>query len=179
MKNMKSLLKKDCIEFLRTKRIAIYGGALGVLILMVLFTTFAFPRLMTLINDVAPEIFADITSLDEIVGGLVPKDLAGGFGLWSADVGMFISMVVIFFSGTILPSEIRNGRWVLPVNSGYKKNHIVLSKSLIYGIGAFVCVFVSTMVFYCIASTFMERNMTFKEALFCTFCLSFAFFQEK
>ena len=176
MKDIKSLIRKDIKEIKRSKKLLILIVCEIVMSAMVLFATLLFPTVISFINNAAPDLLKNLGNIDSVMTGLLPDDLSECMGLWSADMGMFYTIVLTVLASMAVPNEIKAGKWIIPVNAGFKKKNIVLSKAFVYGIFGSVSVFVSYMLYYLIGLLYLERNLSFINGFVDALALSVGFF---
>ena len=176
MKDIRTLIRKDIKEMKRTKKLLILVGCEIVMSLMVLFATLLFPKVLSFINNAAPDLLKNLGNIDSVMTGLLPDNLSDCMGLWSADMGMFYTIVLTVLASMAVPNEIKAGKWIIPVNAGFKKKNIVFSKAVAYGFFGSVSVFLSYMLYYLIGLLYLERNLSFINALIGGLALSVGFF---
>ena len=176
MKDIKTLIRKDIKELKRSKKLLILIVCEIVMSVMVLFATLLFPIFLSFINNAAPDLLKNLGNIDSVMTGLLPDDLSDCMGLWSADMGMFYTIVLTVLASMAIPNEIKACKWIIPVNAGFKKKNIVISKAIVYGIFGSVSVFVSYMLYYLIGLLYLERNFSFIHALINALALSVGFF---
>lgn len=176
MKDFMCIVKKDFKEYMRGKKNVIFSVALLAIGVMVIMTTMFFPTLISALAEKAPDMISDSKSLDSMMGNLFPDNLKGSMGIWASDVGSFYSILIVLMVHGLIMKEINRGAWILPVASGYKKSNLLLSKVLVYGIGAAFPVFLLTNVYFFAASTFLDNDITFTNALISSIVLAIAIF---
>ncbi|MCR5213931.1 MAG: hypothetical protein K6E10_05915 [Eubacterium sp.] len=159
---LKSCIKKDIKEVLRTGKLLIFGLlALGIGVMIMAFTII-FSNIPDFLAVELPGF--DIESLEEMMTTLYPKIVSINIGVFSYYIGFFYGLVLVLVINGILPREIKKGRWILPLEQGYIKNDLILGKCIVYGIMAGACVFVSYILYYIIANTFMVQDLKFSHA---------------
>ena len=160
-------IKKDIKEVLRTGKVILFALlALGIGVMIMAFTV-----LFTDIPDfLAVELPGfNIEDLEAMMSTLYPKMLRENLGVFSYYIGFFYSLILVLVTHNILPKERKSGRWVLPLQQGYKPGDIITGKCIVYGTLAGVCVFISYMLYYGVASTFMLHNMGLGNAFMLAF----------
>ena len=165
---------KDMNEYLRGKKNVFFSIALLLIGAMVVITTLFFPTLISALAEKAPDMISDTASLEAMMANLFPGDLKGSMGIWGSDVGVFYTIIVVLMVHSLVPGEIKNGKWVMPVATGYRKQELLLSKCLIYGVGAAFPVFILSNLYYFVASSLLEVNVNLTEAFSATVILSIA-----
>lgn len=163
--NLIKCLQKDIKEYFRTGKIFIFTGTLLGLSILVVFTTWCVPILGMLMKDASPEIVRAFGYMEQIINELVPTDVMNNIGFWAADVGLFYTVVIAIVCSTLLPNEIKNGKWIIPLNCGYKPWHFVLSKCLVYGIGTAVAETVVQCLYYAGVKMALLDNYSFADCL--------------
>lgn len=173
MNGLSYALKKDWFEY-RRKHIGLFGIITLICVgLTVYSVALCFPLLLNILADTAPEMLADIDSLSTIMGNILPDDVRGNMGSWASDVCLFYSLVVVLLTFNILPKEIKQGKWIMPLEAGYKRIELVTSKCLVYAIGTAITVFVLSLVYYAALLFSFEHNMSFTDALLISFLIAF------
>ena len=128
MKTIRIVIKKDLKEYLRFKKNIYYSMTLMLIGSMVILTTLFFPTLIAELGKKAPDFISNAGSINELMEKLFPDNLRGSLGIWYSDVGIFYSVVLVLTLHGLLPNEIKNGKWIMPLASGYTKVEIVISK---------------------------------------------------
>ena len=72
MKDIRTLIRKDIKEMKRTKKLLILVGCEIVMSLMVLFATLLFPKVLSFINNAAPDLLKNLGNIDSVMTGLCP-----------------------------------------------------------------------------------------------------------
>lgn len=157
----KYAVKKDIKEYFRTKKFFIYFLTLILTGAAVLLTTSLFPQMVAVVMSVAPGEIAESPEWQDLLGFLCPQDVKGNMEMFMADVGLIYSIVIAFTIQGIIPGEIKNGKWIMPVASGYKKSSLLLSKCFVYGLGTGIPVIVTSILYYFGACALFENNVTF------------------
>ncbi|MBO4337200.1 MAG: hypothetical protein J5842_03925 [Lachnospiraceae bacterium] len=158
-------IKKDIKEVLRTgKLITMFALAFGIALMILGFTLF--------FSDIPEELWSQLTafnieSLEDVIGSLYPRLARESTGIFAYYIGFFFSLVVVLMCFNILPKERDAGKWVIPLQQGYEKGDIIISKCLVYGLTGAVSVFTSYIFYYIMANIFMERNFPLGNALVC------------
>lgn len=176
MRYLVCAIKKDIKEFIRGKKNILCLIVLFMIGFMVLGATLIFPDLIEELTIKAPDIISDTQSIEGLMSKLFPSDVAGSIGVFSSDIGVFYTMLISFMCFNMIPSEIKTGKWIIPLNMGYKSYHLLLSKCLVYGCGTTLPVFASYNLYYCIASMKLEVNFELKNAIINSVILSVAMF---
>ena len=174
MKSIVFAIKKDVKEYMRGKKNIYFSLTLLAIGAMVLLTTMFFPNLIAALAEKAPDMISDSGSLDAMMANLFPDDLKGSFGIWASDVGVFYSIVTVLMTHGLISNEIKTGKWIMPVASGYKKSELLLSKCIVYGGGAAFPVLVVSNLYYFVASAVLDNNIGFSVAFLNSLILSIA-----
>ncbi len=167
------VLKKDLKEYLRSKKNIYFVITLLLIGIMILGTTIFFPSLVSALAEKAPDMITDTKSLDSMMANLFPSDLKGSYGIWASDVGIFYGIIIILMTQGLIMVEVKNGKWVMPVASGYSKKSLLISKCIIYGMGAAFPVFVLSNAFYFAALSVLETNIQYFNVFIASVLLSF------
>lgn len=165
MRQFHACVKKDISEYLRYHRNMLCMLVLMGIGAMVLLTTLFFPDLISELAIKAPNMITDPKAINELMTRLFPQDVKGSLMIFSSDVGLFYTIVVCMICHSILPGEIKNGQWIIPVNAGIEKRTLLTSKSLVYAAGMSFPVFVVYNLYYYVASTFLSANCRYEVAL--------------
>ncbi len=166
------VIRKDTKEYIRSRKNVYFALALLAIGAFVLLTTMFFPSLISMLSDKAPEMITDTKSLDSMMSNLFPTDVRGSLGIWASDVAIFYGIVVILMTQGLIRKEIRSGKWIMPVASGYSKKTLLIAKCVVYGAGAAFPVFILSNVFYFASSSILENNVGFSEVLTASVVLS-------
>ena len=169
-------LKKDIIEIIRNKRIVMFNFLLFGISAMVLITTLIFPDLISILVEKAPDIMSDGTQIEVLMQKLFPQLLKENMGIWSADVGIFFTIIIALVCGNIIPAEIKHGKWILVIEAGYHRQVLIGSKIVIYGIATAFPVFIMYNLYYGIAGLFLISNYSLVSAVLNSIVLSFVMF---
>lgn len=73
--------------------------------------------------------------------------------------------IVVLTCFDLVPKEVSDGKWIFPVSVGYKPFELILSKGLIYSIGAAVPVAVFYTLYYFMGSLYLQSDWPIKWAL--------------
>ena len=134
-------LRKDFLELKREKRQILFFIIVFLLGAFVLSITLLLPLLLNTLIEKNSSIL-EYKKIFDMINTLFPDDLKGSLKIFSSDVGVFYSIIVIFISSGLLPSEIKSGKWLLPLSCGYKPTILLTSKviinSLFAGLPCFV-----------------------------------------
>ena len=172
MKRLKCTIKKDYREYLRGKRNIYYSTVLLLIGTMIVTTTLFFPSLIEALAQKAPDIIENVGSLDDLMSKLFPNDIKGSLGIWYSDIGIFYSIVIVLTIHGAIVDEIKSGKWIMPLASGYKKIDLVLSKNVVYSVGTAFPVLVLSNVFYLVGLYFFRNNYDMSDALLCSIIMS-------
>lgn len=161
---LKCCIRKDIKEVERTGKAILFPVLAFAIAIMILAFTVIFSNIPDFLIEELSDF--DIESLQDLMTTLYPQRIRESIGVYSYYIGFFYSLIVILVVNGILPKENKKGRWILPEEQGYKKGDMVLSKCIVYGGLIFVSVFLNYMIYYFIAWTFMEENISFGNVLF-------------
>ena len=164
MTGLKCCLKKDIKEVLRTGKVILFAAMVLGIAVMIMGFTMIFTDIPDALTEQLPGF--DISALESMMVTLYPKRVAGSVGVYSYYIGVFLSLVAILVIHSLLPKEIRNGKWVLPLEQGYSKRVLITSKCIVYGLLAFVFVFIGYMLYFSVAKTFMLNDLSAGNAVF-------------
>lgn len=173
MRQLAACLKKDYREFLRGRKNVLCLLVLLCLSTAVLAVTKLFPLLLAQVLGRAPGFLTDSEAMGERLARFFPADVKGSLGILASDIGVFYSIVAVWMSFSLIPAELRAGKWILPVQAGYRAETLLLSKCLIYAAGTAFPVFVIYQVYYMAASALLEANLAYTTAVLNALTLSF------
>ena len=165
MNQFQACVKKDISEFLRYHRNILCMLVLIGIGAMVLITSVIFPGLISQLAVKAPDMITDPEAINELMAKLFPQDVKGSLKIFSSDVGVFYTIAVCLICHSILPGEIKNGRWLIPVNAGIEKRTLLTSKCFVYSVGMAFPVFAVYNVYYYAASVLLSPNCRYGTAL--------------
>lgn len=164
MRKFLCCLNKDRLEIIRGRKNIICFGVLLACACLVMATTSMLPFLLEKAMTTTNFLSGD-TTLADFMNQFFPADLKGSMGIFSSDVGIFYSLVLIIFTFNLLPSEIAAGKMILPLCAGYHKNMLLLSKQLTYSALLAFPVFPVYLLYYTIGASLLQNNYAFGIAL--------------
>lgn len=184
MSRLSLCMKKDRIEFLRSKKLGVCIVFLSVFLAFLLILTAVIPQLTNLVKSDIEIVASGIDLMVNWLNDYFPRMLTDSTAFYSTEIGLFYSILVIAFSFSVLPKEIKSGRLILPICNGYQQKEIFLSKQIIYATFSAVPAGVAYFVYYLIGSTFLENDYPIAQALissvvtmfnvFCIVCITIA-----
>ena len=157
-------LNKDRIEIIRGRKNITCFCVLLACACLVMVTTSMLPLLLDKAMNITNFLSGD-TTLADFMSQFFPADLKGSMGIFSSDVGIFYSLVLIIFTFNLLPSEIASGKMILPLCAGHNKNMLLLSKQLTYSTLLAFPVFPVYLLYYTIGTSLLQNNYDFKTAV--------------
>lgn len=160
MSRLSLCMKKDRIEFLRSKKLAVCIVFLAVFMVFVLALTAVIPQLSNIVSSDSEFITTGIATMVEFLKSYFPQLLSDSTGFFSTEIGLFYSILVIAFSFSVLPKEIKSGRLILPICNGYQQKEIFLSKQIVYALFCSIPAGVAYFLYYLIGSTFLVKDCT-------------------
>lgn len=175
MNRFKTCIKKDFIEFVRSKKLGVAFAILISLMVLLLVGSKLIPWMVDVLRSQG-DFLADISSVVEMLDEIFPKDLQLNCAVFAADVGLFYTLVVIFLTFGIIPGEIKSGRLILPICAGYKKRELNASKLVVYSLGLSLPVFPAYLLYYVFAGMIFENNYLGGYALINAVILTFGVF---
>ena len=114
-------IKKDLLEVIRNKCTLLFNGLLIAVTVMVLGTTLAFPSLIDLLVEKAPDMVADGSQIQQVMAKLFPQTTKENMGIWASDIIIFYTISISIVCCNLLPGEIRSGKWILVMEAGFSK----------------------------------------------------------
>jgi len=160
MSRLSLCMKKDNREFLRGKKLAICIIFLSVFMAFLLILTAIIPQLSRLISSDVELIETGITAMVGFLQSYFPQYLSESTAFYSTEIGLFYSILVIAFSFSVLPKEIKSGRLILPICNGYQQKEIFLSKQIVYALYSSIPAGVAYFLYYIIGSSFLLKDCT-------------------
>lgn len=151
-------MKKDSVEFIRKKRSAVFFLVLILISAMVLGSTIMFPVLADRLAHQPSGMAESGAQLQTVLVRLFPPTLKENMGIWSSDVGVFFTAVMLFMCVSLIRDEVREGKWILVLEAGYRPQILLASKILIYGLGASIPVFIMYNLYYVAGSMVLSNN---------------------
>lgn len=158
-------IKKDLLEVIRNRRALLFNGLLIAVTVMVLGTTLAFPSLIDLLVEKAPDMVADGSQIQQVMAKLFPQTVKENMGIWASDIIIFLTIAISLVCCNLLPSEIRSGKWILVMEAGYSHWQMLFSKMLVYGSCTAFPVFVGYNLYYALCRIFILDNYSSAIAL--------------
>ena len=165
MKQIICCIKKDLLEVIRNRRALLFNGLLIAVTVMVLGTTLAFPSLIDLLVEKAPDMVADGSQIQQVMAKLFPQTVKENMGIWASDIIIFFTIAISLVCCNLLPSEIRSGKWILVMEAGYSHWQMLFSKMLVYGSCTAFPVFVGYNLYYALCRIFILDNYSLAIAL--------------
>lgn len=153
-------IKKDMLEVIRNKRTLLFNGLLIAIMILVLGTTLAFPTLIDVLVEKAPDMVADGSQIQQVMAKLFPQTTRENMGIWASDVIIFFTIAISLVCCNLLPTEIRSGKWILVMEAGYSHWQMLLSKMLVYGACTAFPVFVGYNLYYMLTGMLISDNYT-------------------
>ena len=158
MRQIICCIKKDLFEVVRNKRTLLFNGLLISITVMVLGTTLAFPSLIDLLVEKAPDMVADGSQIQQVMAKLFPQTTKENMGIWASDVVIFLTIAISLMCCNLLPNEIRAGKWILVMEAGYSHRQMLISKMLVYGSCTAVPTFIGYNLYYTLSCFFILDN---------------------
>lgn len=168
-------LRKDRIEYVRSKKGLICGLTLFFCCAAVLGMTLLLPGIVERLS-VSTAIMNKGTSVTDFMRQFFPDDLSGSMKILAADIGVFYGITVVLLSYKAAPGELTSAKAILPFCAGYSRNKLLLSKQLTYSIMMAAPVYAFYMLYYVAASGFLTANYQIKDAAVNGFVLAFSIF---
>ena len=174
MKILVSCVRKDMCEFIRYKKNIICMVILMAIAAMVLVVTNVFPSLISQLSVQSPNLISDPTAMDGMLAKMFPTDIKGSLGIVASDIGIFYTIVVALMCHSLLPTEIREGKWIMPINAGINGNILLAAKCIVYSAGMALPVFVVMNLYYYAASLYLDINIPWSVAFVNSIVLAFS-----
>ena len=143
------ILQKDFKEYKRTRTNLVFGITLLGLCTMVMGATYLLPSLVDKLITAAAEMVSDVNTITDTLTTFFPGNLKANMGILASDIIIFYGVVVILFTHNLISKEIKEGKWISPISVGYKPFNLIMSKGLIFGLGAAIpCVAFYNLYFF-------------------------------
>lgn len=111
-------------------------------------------------NFVSKNNFLDYNSLLTILKQLFPNSINGSLGLFNSDVIIFYLSYMVISSCNILSDEFEKGIWIIPTCNGFTKRQLILSRSIVFSLGAALpCVFYE-IIYYLIGQVYLKGQIS-------------------
>ena len=143
------ILQKDFKEYKRTRTNLVFGITLLGLCTMVMGATYLLPSLVDKLITAAADMVSDVNTITDTLTAFFPGNLKANMGILASDIIIFYGVVVILFTHNLISKEIKEGKWISPISVGYKPFNLIMSKGLIFGLGAAIpCVAFYNLYFF-------------------------------
>lgn len=176
IKQLLCSLHKDVKEYIRCKKHFILGSVLLTLCIMVFGATNFLPSLINELIKNAAYIVSDIDSIKGTITTFFPRELAANMGILVSDIFVFYGIVVILSTYNLIPKEIAEGRWIFPLSVGYDPFILILSKGLVYSMGAAVPCVVVYNLYYCIGNIYLYPDYVLTTSMINSIVLGISIF---
>jgi hypothetical protein len=97
-------------------------------------------------------------------------------GVLASDIVIFYGIVAILSTYNLLAKEIIDGKWIFPLSVGYKPFNLILSKGLVYGVGAAFPSVVFYNLYYFAGSLYLFPDYRIADAIINSLILGFSIF---
>lgn len=148
-------LQKDIKEYIRTKKNLLFSLTLFFLCLSVLIATQTFPMLIDALIKNTSHVVNDENTVISSLMVFFPRNLKDNMGILSSDIIIFYGIVVILSTYNLINTEIKRGKWIFPLSVGYKPFMLIISKGMVYSVGAAVPSVIFYNLYYMIGSIFL------------------------
>jgi hypothetical protein len=170
------VLQKDLKEYMRTRINLRFSVTLLGLCAMVLGATCYLPDLIGKLVKMAANMISDTANLSSTLATFFPKTLKANMGVLASDIVIFYGIVVILSTYNLTSKEIKDGKWIFPMSVGYKPFSLILSKGLVYGVGAAFPSAVFYNLYYFIGSLYLSPDYIMVDAIVNSMILAFSIF---
>jgi len=177
MRSFGACFKKDWLEWFKTGKFAVLTGSLVVLAVIVVIATLYFPSFYRFILSVAPSgLLQDLNTVNAMMTDLFPRETLASLGNLSANMGLFYTLIAVLLINWLLPKEISSGKWIFPKAVGIREHHLILSKSVVSGLGTGLPAAIVYAVYYLVARHLIADNYDIKSVLFNALLLFIVFY---
>lgn len=169
-------IRKDLSEYMRARKNLLFSGTLFGLCAMVLGATCLLPSLIDALIKTAANIISDTGTITNTLASFFPDKLAANMGVLSSDIAIFYGVVAILSTYNLISREIQAGKWIFPLSVGYRPFVLVLSKGLVYGLGAAFPAVVFYNLYYFVGSMYLTADYPLEVAVVNSLVLGFSVF---
>lgn len=169
-------IKKDFKEYMRNKKNLFFSFIVLFLCAMVFCSTKLLPSLIDSLAQNAPQMISNKDTLDTTLTALFPETLSANMGILASDIVIFYGIVVILSTYNLIVKEIVGGKWIFPLSVGYKPFTLILSKGLVYGVGAAFPTVVFYNLYYMIGCLYLYPDYSSSAAILNSLVLGFSMF---
>lgn len=148
-------LQKDIKEYIRTKKNLLFSLILFFLCLSIFMATQTFPMLIgALVKNTSHIVNGENTIISSLMV-FFPRNLKDNMGILSSDIIIFYGIVVILSAYNLINTEIKRGKWIFPLSVGYKPCILIISKGMVYSVGAAIPSVIFYNLYYMIGNIFL------------------------
>ena len=168
--------QKDIMEYIRTKKTLLFSSTLFFLCAVVFLATKTFPTLISALISSTSHIASNSDTITSSLIAFFPENLKDNMGILSSDIIIFYGIVVILSTYNLIKKEIDSGKWIFPSSVGYKPFVLIISKGVVYGLGAAVPSVIFYNLYYVIGNVYLFPDYYITSALVNSLILGFAIF---
>ena len=169
-------VKKDLKEYMRNKKNLLFSFTVLYLCAMVFCSTKLLPSLIDTLIKNASQMISNTETIETTLTAFFPENLKANMGVLASDIAVFYGIVVILSTYNLIVKEIVGGKWIFPLSVGYKPFALILSKGLVYGVGAAFPTVVFYNLYYIVGSLYLYSDYSSSAALLNSLALGFALF---
>lgn len=169
-------IKKDFIEYMRTKRNILFGFTLLFLCGMVFGSTKFLPPLIDSLMENAAHMISNTETIESTLVAFFPNELKANMGILSSDIVIFYGVVIVLSTYNLVVKEIVGGKWIFPLSVGYNPFTLIFSKGIVYGFGAAFPSVIFYNLYYFMGSLYLSPDYELSSAVINSLVLGFAIF---
>lgn len=169
-------IKKDIKEYLQTRKNILFSMILFSLCAMVLVATKFLPSLISELVKQASHMISNTATISDTLAAFFPENLRANMGILASDIAIFYGIVVILSTYNLIVKEINDEKWIFPLSTGYKPSILLISKGLVFGVGAALPSIIFYNLYFIIGNIYLTPNYNFATALINSLVLGFAIF---
>ena len=170
------ILQKDFKEYKSTRTNLVFGITLLGLCTMVMGATYLLPSLVDKLITAAADMVSDVNTITDTLTAFFPGNLKANMGILASDIIIFYGVVVILFTHNLISKEIKEGKWISPISVGYKPFNLILSKGLIFGLGAAIpCIGFYNLYFF-VGNVYLVPDYKLIDAISNSLIMGFSIF---
>lgn len=169
-------IKKDIKEYLRNKKNILFSITLLLLCAMVFGATKFLPSLISTLIERASHMISNTSTISDTLATFFPENLKANMGVLASDIAIFYGIVAILSTYNLIVKEINEGKWIFPLSVGYKPSVLIISKGLIYGIGAALPSIIFYNLYFILGNMYLIPDYEFTTAAVNSLILGFAIF---
>ena len=158
-----NLNKINIKEFVRTKKVVVCFCFLLALTFLGIVIAFVFNYIH---KNIDLSQYEAINNFLSVLNTTIPHNIKDYSSLYCSQIVTMYSLLCFLVFSKIIPDEISKGKWIFPINYGYKQSEIIISKAFVYAL--FSCLPITPLFFayhFSLQLMFEGENYKFLELL--------------